>query len=242
MRARHLYFKRNITVSSSTCERTISAQTFGVVDSVFLPMKHLRKVPAGGNCMGLINDLISGAEQGLKQTLHTPLRIWLTIMFITAALYVILRLLLTAASYLGVFRPGKAHELKVKIGDDQGLRIGLNSDGRKSLGLSSSDYAFVRARPTSRAYLVRVVQRNRGSRNDPGNDGIELTSELKDALFPSTDIAEDERKRIYVRAKKLSGFSAYWLNPNEQVRFANRLAVAMGFGIPLFQLLLSWSR
>jgi hypothetical protein len=68
---------------------------------------------------------------------------------------------------------------------------------------------------------------------------IELSPDLQVLLFSDLPNGGPLRNFAFAPGVRKGGFEEFWFNPNEQVRFQNRLGVMLGLGLPLFQML--WS-
>ena len=192
--------------------------------------------------MGFASQLLAGFLEAFHQAVNTPARVWMTIIFISAAAYFTVRIALLAAMFIRSYRRGKPHNLSIKVDEGEGRKIWMNAQTRRNLNLTNADHAIIRSSAAGRGYVVEVLARRAGMGRDPGENAIAITSELKNKLFSLREDPDGETREVYIWQQTLNGFSAYWLNPNSQTRFANRLALYLGLGVPLFQLLLDWGR
>jgi hypothetical protein len=171
----------------------------------------------------------------MAAALRAPPREWVTIAVVEAAVVLILSIL--ALSFRR--RVGKSHTLTIETRDSGAVdEIWMNNATMKELNLKWGD--TIRIQGVGRnAYRNPRHARLRARRSLPNNH-IGLGPDLQVLLFKDLPEGGPLRGFAFAPGVHKGGLEEFWFNPNEQIRFQNRMGVMLGLGLPAFQMLWSW--
>ena len=178
-----------------------------------------------------------GVRAALLDARHTSLQAWLTIAVLVAVVY--------AAAGVGVAalsrrRIGKAHYLTIQTSDETAVdEIWLNRAAMKQLGLRWGDTIRIQGQGPN-AYGKPRYAKLRVRRGLEDHE-IELSPDLQVLLFSDLPNGGPNRKFAFAPGVRKGGFEEFWFNPNEQLRFQNRLSIYLALGLPLFQMIWTWA-
>lgn len=177
------------------------------------------------------------ALQGaVSKALGAEPRAWVTIALLEALFFLAVAILVTEASRR---RIGKKHHLTIKTSEEDATdELWLNSATMRALGLKWGDTVRIQG-VGKKAYRKPRSARLR-RRNGLADNYVELSPDLQVLLFKDRPDGPDFRYFAFAPGVRKGGFEEFWFNPNDQIRLQNRLGVALGLGLPLFQMVWTW--
>lgn len=162
-------------------------------------------------------------------------RAWVAIAVLEAVAFVLIAILLSEISRR---RIGEKHHLTIKTSDEDATdELWLNAATMRTLGLKWGD--TIRIQGVGKMAYRKPRSARLRRRNGLPADHIELSPDLQVLLFKDRPDGSDFRYFAFAPGVRKGGFEEFWFNPNDQVRLQNRLGVALGLGLPLFQMV--WS-